>query len=443
MLKIAIIGAGSTVFLRSIVTDILLIDSLRNCHIYLHDIDARRLAEAEQVVSSINQRLGASVRLSSSLERKPALQSADFVICMFQVGGYEPATVIDFDIPKKYGLRQTIGDSLGIGGIMRGLRTVPVLLDIGREMLELCPQAWMLQYVNPMAINCWALQRLLPDLRLLGLCHSVRNTINELAEDLGEKPANIAYTCAGINHVAFYTMLEKIQPDQSREDLYPRLHKLAQSKCYGRGMMDCANHVRYDLLSKFGYFVTESSEHLAEYVPWYIKSSQPELIREFDIPLDEYPRRCLQQISEWRQQSTTPSADEAPLVPSGEYAAEIIQGLANDEPQLIYANIKNNGLIANLPNDCCVELACMVDSAGVHPQPYGALPAQLAALMQSNINVQALVVEALAQERKEHIYHAAYMDSHTAAELNLDQITALVDELLAAHSAWLPSFATS
>ena len=341
MITITFVGAGSTVFLRSIVTDVLLLPELRQCNIRLHDIDGQRLSEAERIAQAINAKAGARANISATLDRRAALRGADFVVCMLQVGGYQPATVRDFDIPRKYGLRQTIGDSLGIGGIMRGLRTVPVLLAIGEDMLELCPQAWMLQYVNPMAINCWALQRLLPELQVLGLCHSVRNTIAELSLDLGERPETLSYHCAGINHLAFLTTLDKLHPDGSREDLYPRLRVLAQSQAYGRGLMDCGNHVRYHLMEKFGYFVTESSEHLSEYLPWYIKSSQPQLLEQFSIPLDEYPRRCQQQIHEWQQGLDQES--ELELNPSNEYAAEIMLARLSNKPALIYANVPNNG----------------------------------------------------------------------------------------------------
>ena len=437
MTTITFVGAGSTVFLRSIVTDVLLLPELRQCNIRLHDIDGQRLSEAERITQAINAKAGARANISATLDRRAALRGADFVVCMLQVGGYQPATVRDFDIPRKYGLRQTIGDSLGIGGIMRGLRTVPVLLAIGEDMLELCPQAWMLQYVNPMAINCWALQRLLPELQVLGLCHSVRNTIAELSLDLGERPETISYHCAGINHLAFLTTLDKLNPDGSREDLYPRLRVLAQSKSYGRGLMDCGNHVRYHLMEKFGYFVTESSEHLSEYLPWYIKSSQPQLLEQFSIPLDEYPRRCQQQIDEWQQGLDQESKLE--LNPSNEYAAEIMLARLSNKSALIYANVPNNGLISNLPADCCVEVACSVDASGLHPHRYGKLPPQLAALMQTNINVQALVVEALCSMDKQYVYHAALLDPHTAAELSVEQICALVDELLQAHGEYLPN----
>ena len=439
MINVAVVGAGSTVFLRTLVTDILLVPGFSRCHIRLHDIDPQRLAEAEAVVHNLNQLSQAQARVSATADRRAALQGADFVICMLQVGGYQPATVADFEIPKKYGLRQTIGDSLGIGGIMRALRTVPVLEAIARDMLELCPQALMLQYVNPMAMNCWALRRLVPELQLVGLCHSVRNSVAELASDLQVNPKEIVYDCAGVNHLAFFTRLARRRADGALEDLYPRLFELAANKSYGRGLMDCGNRLRYHLMQHFGYFVTESSEHLAEYVPWYIKAAQPELVDEFDIPLDEYPRRCRQQIADW-QRGADQAANATSISPSDEYAAEIMQAQCDNKAAVIYANVANQGLISNLPADCCVEVACTVDASGVHPQRYGALPLQLAALMQTNINVQALVVEALVTKRKEHIYQAALLDPHTAAELNVDQICALVDELLAAHREYLPGF---
>ena len=439
MIKIAIIGAGSTVFMKNIVTDIVLEPGLADAHIALHDIDAARLATSQKVAHRIGAITGTKPHITASLTRRDVLQDADFVITMIQVGGYEPATIIDFEIPKKFGLRQTIGDTLGVGGIMRGLRTVPVLRAIADDMADCCPDALLLQYVNPMAINCLALSRFAPQLKFVGLCHSVQGTAMDLARDLGEDPAVIDYDCAGINHVAFYTRFEKRHDDGRMEDLYPRLKKLAASGDYGRGWEDCANHVRYEMLTRLGYFVTESSEHFAEYTPYFIKSGQPELIEKYDIPLDEYPRRCESQIEAWQ-------AQEAALTGNGdmiceksvEYAARIIAAQALGRSDKIHGNVVNDGLIDNLPAAACVEVPCLIDGNGLAPQPVGALPPQLAALMQTNINVQHLTVEALVTGKREHVYHAAMLDPHTAAELNLDQIWGLVDALLAAHGDAIP-----
>jgi len=439
VVKIAIIGAGSTVFMKNIVTDIVLEPRLETAHIALHDIDAARLTTSEKVAHRIAETTGTKPTVSATLNRRDALQDADFVITMIQVGGYEPATIIDFDIPKKYGLRQTIGDTLGIGGIMRGLRTVPVLKQIADDMAECCPDALLLQYVNPMAINCLALSRLAPQLNYVGLCHSVQGTAIDLARDLGEDPQTIDYDCAGINHVAFYTRFEKRHADGRMEDLYPRLKKLAETRDYGRGWEDCANHVRYEMLQRLGYFVTESSEHFAEYTPYFINAKHPELIGKYEIPLDEYPRRCEAQIADWQAQEAALIEGEALVCEkSVEYAARIIAACALGKSDKIHGNVANRGLIDNLPENACVEVPCLVDGKGLQPQKVGTLPPQLAALMQTNINVQQLTVEALTSAKREHVYHAAMLDPHTAAELTLDQIWALVDELLEAHGAAIP-----
>ena len=439
MIKIAIIGAGSTVFMKNIVTDIVLEAGLENAHIALHDIDADRLATSHKVARRIAETTATAPTLTASLNRREALQDADFVITMIQVGGYHPATVIDFDIPKQFGLRQTIGDTLGVAGIMRGLRTVPVLLDIANDMQTCCPDALLLQYVNPMAINCLALSRLAPQLNFVGLCHSVQGTAMDLARDLGEDPTQIDYDCAGINHMAFYTRFEKRHADGRMEDLYPRLKKLAKNGGYGRGWEDCANHVRYEMLLRLGYFVTESSEHFAEYTPYFIKSGQPELIEKYDIPLDEYPRRCEAQIADWDKQAAGLTG-AAPMLceKSVEYAARIIAAIALGKSDKIHGNVANDGLIDNLPTGACVEVPCLVDADGLRPQKSGALPPHLAALMQTNINVQHLTVEALVTGKREHVYHAAMLDPHTAAELNLDQIWGLVDAMLDAHGDAIP-----
>ena len=438
MVKIAIIGAGSTVFMKNMVTDIVLEPGLERAHIALHDIDEARLATSKKVAHRIAKTKTTKPTVSATLNRRDALQDADFVITMIQVGGYEPATIIDFEIPKKYGLRQTIGDTLGIGGIMRGLRTVPVLKQIADDMAECCPDALLLQYVNPMAINCLALSKLAPQLNYVGLCHSVQGTAIDLARDLGEDPQTIDYDCAGINHVAFYTRFEKRHADGRMEDLYPRLRKLAETRDYGRGWEDCANHVRYDMLQRLGYFVTESSEHFAEYTPYFIKANRPDLIEQLKFHSMNI-RAGEAQIAEWQaQEAALTQGDSLVCEKSVEYAARIIAACALGKKDKIHGNVTNRGLIDNLPENACVEVPCLVDGNGLQPQKVGALPPQLAALMQTNINVQQLTVEALASAKREHVYHAAMLDPHTAAELTLDQIWALVDELLAAHGAAIP-----
>lgn len=436
-MRVAIIGAGSTVFMRNIVRDLLQQPALISTHIALQDIDSKRLQESQLVARQIISALKVPATVSASMERREVLQGADVVITMFQVGGYKPSTVIDFDIPKKYGLRQTIADTLGIGGIMRGLRTVPVLVDIARDMRELCPHALLMNYVNPMAILSLAVQRMVPEIQYVGLCHSVQGTAEELAYDLGVEPANLVYTCAGINHMAFYNQFTQRLPDGSTEDLYPRLKALAVA-----GKVPDGNRVRYEILRKFGYFVTESSEHFAEYSPWFIKRDRPDLIEKFNIPLDEYPRRCEKQMADWAAElQRIETEHDIEIKQSREYAASIINSLATGEPSVIYGNVLNKGLIDNLPADCAVEVACLVDRNGVQPVKFGRVQPQLAALMRTNINVQQLTVEALMTEDPEYIYHAAYLDPHTSAELDLDQIHDLVDDLRRAHGDWLPQFA--
>lgn len=350
---------------------------------------------------------------------------------MFQIGGYKPATVVDFEIPKRYGLRQTIADTLGIGGIMRGLRTIPVLLDLCREMEELCPHAVLLNYVNPMAMNCWAINRA-TTIRTVGLCHSVQGTAEQLARDIGVPFNKINYLCAGINHVAFYLRFER-----DGQDLYPLIRQVA-----AEGRIPDWNRVRYEVFEHLGYFVTESSEHFSEYVPWFIKRDRPDLIEQFNIPLDEYITRCENQIAAWEMMRgfLEDRSMSIAVERSHEYGAYIIHSLETGTPRVIYGNVANDNLIENLPVGCCVEVPCLVDRNGIQPTRIGTLPPQLAAVMQTNINVQSLTVEAALTGKREHIYHAAMLDPHTAAELDLGQIHALVDDLLEAHTGWLPEY---
>ena len=434
--KICMIGAGSTVFVKNLMGDILSKPALANGHLSLMDIDPQRLEESELVARKIVASTDADPVITTHTDRKEALEGAHFVINMIQVGGYEPCTVTDFEIAKKYGLRQTIADTLGIGGIMRGLRTVPVMLDICDDMRELCPNAILLNYTNPMAIISRAITRLAPDIQYVGLCHSVQGTAEELAKDLGEKIEDIVYECAGINHMAFYSRFEKKRADGSFEDLYPRLKEIAQE---GKAPED--NKVRYEMLLRTGHFVTESSEHFAEYTPWFIKRDRPDLLEKFNIPLDEYPRRCVEQIANWKKQAEEyKQAETIEVKESHEYAATILNSVVTGEPSVIHGNVANKGLIDNLPADSAVEVACLIDANGVQPIKVGSIAPQLAALMQTNINVQELTVEALATGKREYIYHAAMLDPHTAAELDLDQIWALVDDMIEAHGDWMPEF---
>ena len=446
MIKFCIIGAGSAEFTRRIVGDVLRVPEFKRMHLALMDIDGERLQAARRIVAGLASQCKASPAITVHRERKPALAGADFVQTSIQVGGYKPATVADFAIPKKYGLRQTIGDTLGIGGIMRGLRTIPVLFAIAEDIAACCPRALWLQYVNPMAINMIALGRAHGGVRAVGLCHSVPGTVAMLARDLGEPPDSIQYRCAGINHMAFYTKLAKRRADGTEEDLYPRLRAHAARVVNGEAPSSrapeihgrqLAEKVRYEVLLRLGYFVTESSEHFAEYVPWFIKPRRPDLIKKYQIPLDEYPARCRAAERQWREAER--AAGQEPPPPSNEYAAPIIRAMALGGVAEIYGNVPNrDGLIPNLPRETCVEVPCMVDRGGIAPRPAPPLPRQLAALMQTSINVQLLVVEAALSGRREHVYHAAMLDPLTAATLPPDDICEMTDELLAAHGDSMP-----
>ena len=430
MPKITFIGAGSTVFAKNLLGDILSFPELANSTITLFDIDAERLATSEVVARKVGQAVGASPSIETTTDRRAALDGADYAINMIQVAGYKPGTVVDFEIPKKYGLRQTIADTLGIGGIMRGLRTIPVLLDICRDMEELCPDVFFLNYVNPMAMNCWAINRG-SRIKTVGLCHSVQGTAEQLARDIKVPVDEINYICAGINHVAFYLRFER-----NGEDLYPLIRQVV-----AEDRVPDWNRVRYEMFTRLGYFVTESSEHFSEYTPWFIKRDRPDLIDRFNIPLDEYITRCETQIAGWHRMRTQFEGD-APIEVrrSHEYGSLIIHSMETGTPRVVYGNVRNEGLIDNLPRGCCVELPCVVDKNGLQPTRIGTLPPQLAALMQTNINVQALTVEAALTGKREHIYHAAMLDPHTGAELSLDQIWSLVDDLIEAHGDWLPAY---
>jgi alpha-galactosidase len=435
MAKITFIGAGSTVFAKALIGDILSFPELAEANICLHDIDPQRLHTSAVVTQKVAAALNAHPTVGATTDRREALDGADYVIGMFQVGGYKPSTVVDFEIPKKYGLRQTIADTLGIGGIMRGLRTIPVMLDMCADMAELCPDAWFLNYVNPMAILCWAMNRA-TKIKTVGLCHSVQGTAAQLARDIQVPIDEINYLCAGINHMAFYLRFER-RTAEGMEDLYPRLHQVVAD-----GRVPDWNRVRYEMLTRLGYFVTESSEHFSEYVPWFIKRDRPELIGRYNIPLDEYISRCENQIAAWEQARELLENSDFPLTVerSHEYGAYIIHSIETGQPRVIYGNVTNEGLIDNLPQGCCVEIPCLVDKNGVQPTRIGSLPPHLAALIQTNINVQALTVEAALTGKREHIYHAAMLDPHTAAELDLEQIWALVDDLIEAHGEWLPEY---
>jgi alpha-galactosidase len=446
MTKIAFIGAGSTIFMKNIVGDVLHHPALAEATIALMDIDRGRLEESELVARKLVASMGAGAKVETHMNRRRALDGADFVVVAFQIGGYRPCTVTDFEVPKAHGLRQTIADTLGVGGIMRGLRTVPHLWAIAEDMRAVCPQALMLQYVNPMAINTWALAARYPDIRQVGLCHSVQGTAAELARDLEIPVESLRYRAAGINHMAFYLNFEGRQADGSYRDLYPALregYRAGRIPKESHWNPRCPNLVRYEVLEHLGYFVTESSEHFAEYVPWFIKTGRPDLIDRFRIPLDEYPRRCEAQVAAWKAQAESyRTAERIEVKRSQEYAATIINAVVTGTPSVIYGNVGNRGYIPQLPPGCAVEVPCLVDANGIQPTAVNDIPPQLIALMRTNVNVQELTVQALLTEEREHVYHAAMLDPHTAAELDLRQIRSLIDDLIVAHGDWLPAWLT-
>ncbi|MDF7758810.1 alpha-glucosidase/alpha-galactosidase [Kosakonia cowanii] len=443
--KITFIGAGSTVFVKNILGDVFQRPALKNAQVALMDIDATRLEESHIVVRKLMDSVGACGNISCHTDQKTALKEADFVVVAFQIGGYEPCTVTDFEVCKRHGLEQTIADTLGPGGIMRALRTIPHLWQICEDMTEVCPNATLLNYVNPMAMNTWAIYARFPHIKQVGLCHSVQGTAEELARDLDLDPALLRYRCAGINHMAFYLSLEKKQPDGSYVSLYPELLQAWADKRAPKPNMHgnprCQNIVRYEMFKKLGYFVTESSEHFAEYTPWFIKPGREDLLERYQVPLDEYPKRCVEQLETWQKElAEYKTADRIEVKASREYASTIMNAIWTGEPSVIYGNVRNDGLIDNLPEGCCVEVPCLVDANGIQPTKAGKLPAHLAAMMQTNINVQTLLTEAVLTENRDYVYYAALMDPHTAAVLGIDEIYALVDDLIASHGDWLPGW---
>lgn len=431
-MKITVMGAGSTVFTKNVLGDVMLTPALCECEIALYDIDGERLGESKLVVDALNAKYNEGrAKVNTYLgpdSRREALRGADFVIDTIQVGLYDPCTILDFEIPKKYGLRQTIGDTLGIGGIFRGLRTIHVLKDFARDMEEVCPDAWFLNYTNPMAILSGYMQRY-TNVKTVGLCHSVQVVAKRCMEHLGMDYARYGHSLvAGINHMAW--LLEIY--DKEGNDLYPEIRERAKT-------VNDTKHgdmVRMDYINNFGYYVTESSEHNAEYNPFYIKSKYPELIERFNIPLDEYPRRCVKQIEGWHaRRDKILAGEELDHKRSGEYASYIMEAMLTNKPYKIGGNVLNRGLITNLPDDACVEVPCLVDGSGISPTHVGALPPVLAAMNMTNINVQLLTIEAARTMKKEAIYHAAMLEPHTAAELSIDDIKAMCDELYDAHIA--------
>jgi alpha-galactosidase len=414
------------VFTRNLLTDILKFPELRGATIALHDIDAERLETVGMMARWTSDQLGGPAVVEEHLDRRAALDGADFVINMVQIGMHE-ATLTDFEIPRRYGLKQTIGDSMGVGGIFRGLRTIPFMLDLARDMEDLCPDALLMNYTNPMSILTWAVYRAFPNLRVVGLCHNVPYTVREIASYIGVPHEELVYEGAGINHIVWLTRLE-----HGGEDAYPRLFEaMGDPEVYTR------DRVRFELMRRFGYFVTESSEHSAEYTPYFLRDDA--LISRYDVPVDEYVRRSEQNLVDYAETRRKLLAGEPfPLERSVEYGSLIIHSLVTGEPRVVYANVENTGLVTNLPDGCCVEVPVAVDGAGLKPCFYGELPPQLAAHCAPHVVVQDLTVRAALEGRQDHVYHAAMLDRHASSVLSLDEIAAMVDDLISAHTAALP-----
>lgn len=431
MIKITFIGAGSTIFAKNVLGDCLLCDSIKNdVEIALYDIDGERLSDSDLLINALNEKYnGGKAKIKSYLgveNRKEALRGADFVVNAIQVGGYEPCTVIDFEIPKKYGLRQTIADTLGIGGIFRALRTIPVLSDFAEDIMQVCPDAWFLNYTNPMCMLSNYMQRY-TGVKTVGLCHSVQVCTKELLKALDINAEGVHDKIAGINHMAW--LFEVC--DKDGNDLYPLIKERAAKK---NAVEKHSDMVRYEYIRRLGYYCTESSEHNAEYNPFFIKSKYPELIEKYNIPLDEYPRRCVNQINDWSEQrAKLLNHENIEHERSREYASRIIEAMITNVPYKIGGNVLNTGLITNLPYNATVEVPCMVDKSGINPTYVGDLPLQLAAMNSSNIYPQLLTVEAAVTKNKDTLYMAAMADPHTAAELSIDDIVSMCDELLEAH----------
>ena len=474
MPKITFMGAGSTVFAKNVLGDSMMTPALESSTIALYDIDPVRLDESATMLEAINRNNGSKAKIEKYLgveNRKDALRGANYVVNAIQVGGYDPCTITDFEIPKKYGLRQTIADTLGVGGVFRALRTIPVMLDFAHDMEEVCPNAWLLNYTNPMAMLTGAMLRM-TGVKTVGLCHSVQVCCETVLKELGMGyDGTEQWKIAGINHQAWL-----LECTKDGVDLYPEIKRRAL--LYNEGKLDigtfeervkmlCGDEkpseerlkqlreeydlykekglhgdmVRLELMRRFGYYITESSEHNSEYTPYFIKSRYPELIERFNIPLDEYPRRCINQIRDWKERGH--ELTKNPLLShtrSREYASYIMEAMETGVPTRIGGNVLNNGLITNLPQNACVEVPCLVDRNGVQPTYVGALPEQCAALNRTNINVQLLTIEAARTLKRDYIYQAVMLDPHTAAELSIDDIVAMCDDLIEAHGDWLPKF---
>jgi alpha-galactosidase len=487
MPKITFVGAGSTVFAKNVLGDAMLLEPLHHADIALYDIDERRLDDSKRLIDALNRNCNqgrASITAHLGVEqRREALKGAAYVVNAIQVGGYEPCTVTDFEIPNKYGLQQTIADTLGIGGIFRALRTIPVMLDVAADMEAVCPKAWLLNYTNPMAMITGGILRG-SSVKTVGLCHSVQGCAGWLVRMLGldgkYPPNELKWEIAGINHQAWLLSIT-----HKGIDIYPEIKATARrlvdqldARGAGRWMREMASRlgvpdaepcynisgrmkkafdegkvteeefvlsrvghdrVRLELMFRFGHYVTESSEHNAEYVPWIIRDGRTDLLEKYIVPLDEYPRRCRAQIAGWeRQRNALLEKTDITHRATREYGAYIMDAIERDAPFRVAGNVMNDGLIDNLPRKACVEVPCLVDRNGVQPTVIGDLPEQCAALNRTNINPQILTIEAVLSGKKDFVYQAALLDPHTSAQLSIDETISLCDEMIAAHGNWIP-----
>lgn len=426
MIKIAMIGAGSVVFVKNLLTDILEFPELRGVTLALHDINSERLETAGMMARWTAQQFGAAAVVEEHADRRACLDGADFVINMVLIGGPE-AFMPEFDIPEKYGLKQTVGDTVGIGGIFRGLRTIPFMLKMVQEMREVCPDALLLNYTNPMSILTWTVYKAFPQQQVVGLCHNIQNTARELAEYMGVEPGRLTYHCAGINHMTWFLRLEI-----DGEDAYPRLRQAMQNPA-----VFARDKVRFEMMRQLGWFVSESSRHCAEYVPYFLK--RDEEIAKYDIPVGHRKTLIGQRIARYQENRRKLLAGEPlPLERSVEYGSNIIHAMVTGRPQLIYGNVKNTRLIENLPEGACVEVPVIVDRNGLRPCHVGDLPPELAAHCAPHVFVQDLVVRAALEGNRDRVYRAAMLDRHAASVLTISEIRALVDELIAAQGSALP-----
>ncbi|MEU7041998.1 alpha-glucosidase/alpha-galactosidase [Streptomyces varsoviensis] len=419
--KIAFIGAGSVVFTQGLLADLFAFPELRNAHIALHDIGAERLATAEAAARYIARELNADATITAHADRRESLAGADFVINIVQIGMGE-STRTDFDVPARYGLRQTIGDTLGVGGIFRALRTFPFLKQLGEDITELCPDAWLLNYTNPMAMNIQYLTEATGLTKVVGLCHSVYWTMHDLAKLVDVPFEEITYRAAGVNHQAWVLRFE-----HQGQDLYPRLDELIAKDEQLR------RRVRVDMYRRLGFYPTETSEHSSEYVPWYLHhDSEVERLR---LPIGAYVGIVDENVAEYEHTRDALAAGQ-PLTVEGtmEYAPQIIHSMVTGTPRTIYGNVPNRGLIDNLPSHGVVEVPCLVDATGIQPTHAGELPPQLAALNRTYLSMNNLVVRAAVDNEPKHIRQAAMTDPATAATLTVDQIWQLCDDMVRAHA---------